>query len=98
MVAFSKTTAVIPTRAMDGARVIWRHWQRGGETAQEGFIREFSADERMVRISKTDKPSDAGEWHQARDLRVVAQLDAAKAPKSPKRPSRGTGDDEEDDE
>lgn len=80
-----KTLASIEiTPALDGARVLYRHW---GTTSapKEGFVREFSADKTLVRISPTSAPTDAGVWHRVYDLRVDAVLDAAKAPKKPRR-------------
>ena len=68
-----------PTREHAGARVLWVHWM-SVKPAQEGYVREFSADGRMVRISKTDRPKDAGAWHEVRELRIVAVLDESKKP------------------
>lgn len=69
----SPTPPFIPLdRSLDGARVLWRHFL-SARPPLEGWVREFSADARLVRISKT-KYED-GTWHRCYDLRVEAVLE-----------------------
>lgn len=70
------------TPALDGARVLYRHW-RSTRPMTEGFVREFSPDKSLVRISSSKNAWDAGSWHRALELRVEAVLDDAKAPVAP---------------
>jgi hypothetical protein len=72
--------AIIPTPALEGDRVLWRHWQRPTSAAIEGWLREFSADGRRVRICATQKPKERGHWHECRQIRIDAVLDASSAP------------------
>lgn len=84
------------TPALDGARIVWRHWR--SDEKQEGFVREFTADGRCVRISTTNRKSDAGKWYMARELRCEGVLDPRKAPKDPKKdetPSNPTPEEDE---
>lgn len=67
-------------RKHDGARILYRHFMSAQPV--EGWVREFSADGNMVRISKTEKPSDAGLWRRIEDYRLISVLEAAKAPKA----------------
>jgi hypothetical protein len=43
-------------------------------------LREFSADGRRVRICATQKPKERGHWHECRQIRIDAVLDASSAP------------------
>lgn len=65
--------------ALDGARILFRHFM-STSAPSEGFLREFSKDEQFVRISRTNRATDAGTWHRVVHLRVEAVLDPAKAP------------------
>lgn len=67
-------------RTLDGARILWRHWYGDPLAPNEGHVREFSADGRHVRLSKTDSTIDRGHWLQVDELRLVAVLDPARAP------------------
>lgn len=77
-------------RSLDGARILVRQFlsQRPGV---EKWVKEFTADGVMVRLSDREKASDAGAWHRVYDLRVEAVLDAAKAPPS-KEPRADAGE------
>ncbi len=68
------------TPAHDGARVLYRHWM-STQPPMEGFVREFSADKSLVRISRTNEETDPGQWLRSRETRVDAVLEASKAPK-----------------
>lgn len=82
--------SLIPTPALDGARVLWRHWQRPQSSACEGWLREFSADGRRVRICATQKKRERGHWHDCRQIRIEAQLNPETAPAE----GKDGGDDE----
>lgn len=62
--------------------MLYRHWQ-SVEAPIEGFIREFSPDKSLVRITTTKWAFDAGIWHRAHELRVDAVLEEANAPTAP---------------
>lgn len=66
-------------RALDGARVLFRHFL-SQRAPVEGWVREFSVAGDYVRISRTQRPGDAGLWHRVYDLRVEAVLEAGRAP------------------
>ena len=66
-------------RALDGARIAYRHFL-STRPPVEGWVKEFSKDGSLVRISRTHKLKDAGTWHRVYDLRVEAVLEAAAAP------------------
>ncbi len=77
--------AIVPiTPALDGARVLCRHWT-STQPPREGFIREFSPDQSLVRISKTNFPTDAGYWHRCAELRIDAVLEHAPATRIPQK-------------
>lgn len=76
----STAPAIIPDRGLDGARVLWRHWQRPASSAVEGWLREFSDDGKRVRICATQKKTDRGHWHECRHIRIDAVLHAGSAP------------------
>lgn len=88
----ANTPDVAPTPALDGARVVWRHWQSHPATACEGWLREFSPDGRRVRICATQNKRERGHWHECRQIRIVALLNADTAPDESK-PDK-EGDDE----
>lgn len=67
-------------QALDGARILHRHCL-SNKPPLEGWVREFSRDGRYVRISKTNRLSDAGIWHDCYTLKVEAVLEAGRAPK-----------------
>lgn len=75
------TQAVPLNKALDGARVLYRHFLQT-RAPSEGWIREISVSGSYVRISKTTKTNDVGLWHRVADLRVVEVLQEAKAPAS----------------
>lgn len=77
----------IPTPELEGARVLWRHWQTT-RPAQPGWLVEFSTDGKNVRIRETQDATEKGVWHVCRDIRVIAELNEWSAPDE-KRPSRG---------
>lgn len=85
--------SVQPSPALDGGRVLWHHWQRPASSAVEGWLREFTADGRRVRIctTRTDK-RERGHWHECRQIRVVAVLNAEDAPDETK-PDNDAGND-----
>lgn len=85
-------TPYIPTAALEGGRVLWRHWQHPKSAAQEGWLVEFSDDGRRVRIRKTRDTCERGIWMNCREIRIDAELSEHKAPDE-RRASRG-GDDE----
>jgi hypothetical protein len=71
---------LIPSPALDGARVLWRHWATKLPAA-EGWLREFSSDGLRVRIClKQNDRREAGTWHLCRELRIEAVLNEASAP------------------
>lgn len=67
-------------KALDGARVLYRHFLSTAAPL-DGWVREFSVDGEHVRISKTNKATDAGTWHRVYTMRIEGVLDPAKAPK-----------------
>jgi hypothetical protein len=73
------TQAVIPDRSLDGGRVLWHHWMRPASSAVEGWLREFTTDGRRVRICARQDKRERGHWHECKQIRVVAVLDADKA-------------------
>lgn len=76
-------------RRLDGARILWRHFL-SATAPRDGYVREFSVDGQFVRISTTDKKSDAGSWHRCYELRVESILEAARAPQPESvKPARG---------
>lgn len=82
---------IVPTPALDGARVLWRRWD-SFEPAREGWLREFSANGRSVRICKTQSDKrERGEWYLCRQIRIEEVLDPASAPDEsrPKRDQEG---------
>lgn len=66
-------------QALDGARVLWRFYT-ARLAPTEGWVREFNRDGSLVRISRTNKKTDAGIWHRVYDLRCEGVLEPAKAP------------------
>lgn len=75
----STTRYIALDRALDGARVLWRHFLTQRPPV-EGWIREFNPDETLVRISATPRATDAGTWHRVYDLRIEAVLEPGRAP------------------
>lgn len=69
------------TRALDGARILYRHFLTRRPPV-EGWVREFSPSGQMVRISKTNRPKDAGLWFRVYDLRCEAILEPGRAPET----------------
>jgi hypothetical protein len=65
--------------ALDGARILFRNFL-SRHAPVEGWVREFSADGKLVRISRTRKAKDAGQWFRTFELRCEAVLDEARAP------------------
>jgi len=66
-------------KGLDGARVLFRHFL-STRAPREGWVREFSKDATHVRISRTNSPTDAGNWWRVYDLRVEAILEPGRAP------------------
>ena len=77
-------------RSLDGERIAYRHYL-STRAPVEGWVKEFSVDGALVRISAKEKASDAGTWHRVYDVRVEAVLDAAKAPPA-KEPGADAGE------
>lgn len=73
------------TPALDGARVLWRHWA-SAQPPNEGYIREFSPDKLIVRVSRTTGAFDVGSWWRAADLRVEAVLEQKQQEKEEQAP------------
>lgn len=69
------------TPALDGARVLYRHWM-SERPPVEGWIREFNKDASLMRVSASQRATDAGMWHRTIEMRVDAVLEPAKAPKT----------------
>jgi hypothetical protein len=67
------------TRALDGARILVRHFL-SKQAPHERWVREFSTDGLLVRISVTRKATDAGQWFRTYDLRCEAVLEESRAP------------------
>jgi hypothetical protein len=78
-VASRVSAPVALDKALEGGRVLFRHFL-SQRAPVEGWVREFSADGRLVRISKTPKAKDAGQWHRVYDLRVEAVLSETAGP------------------
>lgn len=64
----------IPSRAHDGARVLWRHWY-STNAPREGWVREVAPNGTLVRIAGTNDPEDKGQWYISKKLRVVSVLE-----------------------
>lgn len=81
-------------KALDGARVLWRHWFQRDTSAEEGHVREFSPTADFVRIAKTTKRIDIGHWYRCSDLRLVEVLQEKVPLEEPKRRRREEEDEE----
>lgn len=68
-------------RSLDGARILYRHCMSENPPV-DGFVREFSKNSQLVRISRSNRVTDAGTWHRVCHMRVEDVLDPAKAPAS----------------
>jgi hypothetical protein len=66
-------------RSLEGGRILYRHFL-SNRPASEGWVREFNENGSLVRISRTNKATDAGLWHRAHELRLEGVLEPAKAP------------------
>lgn len=66
-------------RAHDGARILYRHYL-SANPPRDGFVREFSKNSELVRISRTLSIYDAGDWHRVCHLRIEDILEPALAP------------------
>lgn len=78
-------------QALDGARILYRHYLTR-MPPHEGWVREFTTSGEFVRISNTQKVTDAGLWHRVYDLRCEGVLEPGRAPalREPKKtPRRG---------
>ena len=69
-------------KSLEGGRILYR--QHLATQTVEGWVREFDPAGIYVRISKTNRPSDAGTWLRSADLRCEAVLEPAKAPAATK--------------
>lgn len=65
-------------RSQDGARILVRHFL--SRDPNERWVREFSPDGQLVRLSRTNAPSDAGTWCRTFDMRIEAVLEPGRAP------------------
>ncbi len=66
-------------RSHDGARVLVRHFLSTVPPV-ERWVREFDAEGKHVRLSKTNSVTDAGTWARIYDLVLVGVLEPGKAP------------------
>lgn len=62
------------SKAIDGARILWKRWTEANSDAREGYVREFSPSGGQLRISETPASDDLGEWYETANVRCVEVL------------------------
>lgn len=76
MKELAKTIAL--DKRLEGGRILVRHFL-STSAPLEKYVREFTADGKLVRLSRSNDAKDPGLWSRVAELRVEALLEERRA-------------------